>query len=80
MKWLETIALNFGTCCHSRSFSNIEWFNKKMLIHQTVFDIQTKKQLFLYKVNTKNPTNTKRKLFIGVSFKKKIGLGSNHFL
>ena len=55
MKWLETIALHFKTCCHSKSFNNIELFNKQMLIHQTVLDIQTKRYLLLYKVTIKNP-------------------------
>ena len=56
MKWLETIALHFKTCCHSTSFNNIELFNKKkFLIHKTVLDIQTKIYLLLYKVTIKNP-------------------------
>ena len=92
MKWLETIALHFGTCYHSTSFNNIELFNKKMLIHLTVLDIQTKKYLLLYKVTIKNPpygdkdstnadinTNTKRKLIFRVGYKKKIGLGIQSF-
>ena len=55
MKWLETIAFHFGTCCHSKGFNNTELFNKKMLIHKTVLDIQAKGYLLLYKVTFKKP-------------------------
>ena len=93
MKWLETIALHFKTCCHSKSFNNIELFDEKMLIHQTVLDIQTKGYLLLYKVTIKNPpyeaktlltyadinTNTKRKPFFWGGVQKKFGFGVQSF-
>ena len=95
MKWLETIAFHFKTCCHSKSFDSIELFNKKMLIHQTVLDIQTKRYLLFYKVSIKSPQYgdkdsldqcrykhqyQKKKPFSGGGVQKNVGMGSNIFL
>ena len=93
MKWLKTIALNFGTCCHNKSFNNIELLNKILLIHQTVLEIRTKIYFSLYKDTTKNPPygdnnsvdqfgnkhQYQKNSFFGMGLQKMLGWGSNYF-
>ena len=92
MKWLETIALHFGTCCHSKSFNNIGLFNKKMLIHKTVWIYKKKDIYYCIKsllktfhtgtktlsINVDINTNIKKNSFFGEGLKK-TGLGIQSF-